>query len=171
MSNLPTTSGESLAQDKQEQSVSVEPPVAEVSDAPAETGEPAAPIPVSGEVPIIGPSQEQSALTTASAQAVSRIYRHKLPVRLAHWLNVLCLPILIMSGFQIFNAHPALYWGDRSDRDRPILAMRAVGTESGERKGVTTVFGRSFDTTGLLGYSSGMRRGFPSWATLPGPQW
>ena len=100
-----------------------------------------------------------------------RIYRHTLPVRIGHWINVLCLPILIMSGLQIFNAHPALYWGDRSDRDRPLLVMRAVTTESGERKGITTVLGHPFDTTGLLGYSSEMRRGFPSWATLPGPQW
>jgi len=171
MSNLPTTSGESLAQDKQEQSVSVEPPVAEVSDAPAEAGESAAPTPLSGEVPFIGPSQEQSALTTASAQAVSRIYRHKLPVRLAHWLNVLCLPILIMSGLQIFNAHPALYWGDRSDRDRPILSMRAMRTESGEVVGVTTVFGHAFETTGVLGLSHDSVRGFPAWATLPGGKW
>jgi len=57
MLNLPTTSGESLAQDKQEQSASVEPPVAEVSDAPAEAWESAAPTPLSGEVPFIGPSQ------------------------------------------------------------------------------------------------------------------
>src|SRR6059036_2733024 len=171
MSNLPTTSGESLAQDKQEQSVSVEPPVAEVSDAPAETGEPAAPIPVSGEVPIIGPSQEQSALTTASAQAVSRIYRHKLPVRLAHWLNVLCLPMLIMSGLQIFNAHPALYWGDRSDRDKPLLSIRPMKTESGEMRGINTILGHKFDTTGVLGYSNGSGRAFPAWATIPSARW
>ncbi len=100
-----------------------------------------------------------------------RVYRHRLPVRIGHWINVLCLPILIMSGLQIFNAHPALYWGDRSDRDRPLLAMRMAVTDGGERKGVTTVLGHSFETTGLLGYSSEMRRGFPSWATLPGPQW
>ncbi|MBM4124920.1 MAG: hypothetical protein FJ246_08235 [Nitrospira sp.] len=100
-----------------------------------------------------------------------RTYRHTLPVRLGHWLNVLCLLILIMSGLQIFNAHPALYRGDRSDRDRPLLSMRAVMTESGERRGITTVLGHPFDTTGLLGYSSETRRGFPSWATLPGPQW
>ena len=53
-------------------------------------------------------------------------YRHTFPVRASHWINVLCLPILIMSGFQIFNAHPALYWGERSDRDRPILSMKPV---------------------------------------------
>lgn len=102
---------------------------------------------------------------------MERIYRHALPVRIGHWINVLCLPILIMTGFQIFNAHPALYWGDRSDRDRPILAMRGVVTETGERKGVTTVLGRPFDTTGLLGVSGGSNRGFPSWATIPDGRW
>ena len=98
-------------------------------------------------------------------------YRHFLPVRLGHWINVLCLPILIMSGFQIFNAHPALYWGNRSDRDRPILAMTSVRTESGERKGITVVAGHTFDTTGVFGLSGERSRGFPSWATLPSPQW
>ena len=98
-------------------------------------------------------------------------YRHFFPVRLSHWINVLCVLILIMSGFQIFNAHPALYWGNRSDRNRPILAMTSVKTESGERKGITIVGGHVFDTTGVLGLSGERARGFPSWATLPGPQW
>jgi len=101
----------------------------------------------------------------------TRVYRHTLAVRIGHWINVLCLPILIMSGLQIFNAHPALYWGDRSDRERPLLAMRAVTTESGERKGVTTIVGQRFETTGVLGYSGDRARGFPAWATLPGGQW
>ena len=99
------------------------------------------------------------------------VYRHALAVRIGHWINVLCLPILIMSGLQIFNAHPALYWGDRSDRDRPLLSMRAVAAESGARKGVTTIAGQPFETTGVLGYSGDRARGFPAWATLPGGQW
>ena len=37
------------------------------------------------------------------------IYRHTFFVRLAHWLNVLCIAILLMSGLQIFNAHASLY--------------------------------------------------------------
>ncbi|MEO8715365.1 MAG: cytochrome b/b6 domain-containing protein, partial [Acetobacteraceae bacterium] len=37
--------------------------------------------------------------------------------------------------------------------------------------GFTTILGHSFDTTGVLGQSDGMERGFPAWATLPGPQW
>ncbi len=100
-----------------------------------------------------------------------RMYRHRLPVRISHWLNVPVLFILIMSGLQIFNAHPALYWGDRSDRDRPVLSIRSIQTESGETKGITTVLGHQFDTTGVLGYSNESRRAFPSWATIPSSQW
>src|SRR3989449_7579944 len=53
-----------------------------------------------------------------------------------------------MSGLQIFNAHPALYWGDRSDRDQPLLSIRPMKTESGEMRGITTILGYKFDTTG-----------------------
>jgi thiosulfate reductase cytochrome b subunit len=108
-----------------------------------------------------------SAALPASAPVVERIYRHRLPVRISHWLNVPCLIILIMSGLQIFNAHPALYWGDRSDRDQPLLSIRPVKTESGEMRGITTILGYKFDTTGVLGYSDGSRRAFPAWATIP----
>ena len=102
-----------------------------------------------------------------SAAVVERIYRHRLPVRISHWLNVVILIILIMSGLQIFNAHPALYWGDRSDRDQPLLFIRSVMTERGEMRGITTILGYTFDTTGVLGYSDGSRRAFPAWATIP----
>jgi len=120
----------------------------------------------------LAPEQHSLDDTSPSVPPITRwYYRHLLPVRLGHWINVLCLPILIMSGFQIFNAHSALYWGDRSDRDRPILAMTSVRTESGERKGITMVAGHTFDTTGVLGLSGERARGFPSWATLPSAQW
>lgn len=112
-----------------------------------------------------------SGLEVSSPRVIERVYRHRLPVRISHWLNVPFLLILIMSGLQIFNAHPALYWGDRSDRDRPLLSIRPVQTESGEIKGLTTVLGHQFDTTGVLGYSDGMKRAFPAWATIPSPKW
>jgi thiosulfate reductase cytochrome b subunit len=108
---------------------------------------------------------------TNSIAVKERVYRHSLPVRLGHWLNVACLLILIMSGLQIFNAHPALYWGDRSDRDRALLSIRSVRTENGDMRGITTIFGEAFDTTGLLGYSNGSSRAFPSWATIPSAKW
>jgi len=37
--------------------------------------------------------------------------RHALSTRLWHWLNLLCLVVLFMSGLNISNAHPRLYWG------------------------------------------------------------
>ena len=100
-----------------------------------------------------------------------RVYRHRLPVRISHWLNVPCLFILIMSGLQIFNAHPALYWGDRSDRDKPLLSIRPMRSDDGAVKGITTILGYQFGTTGVLGYSSGSGRGFPAWATIPSATW
>src|ERR1700748_1987653 len=53
------------------------------------------------------------------------IYRHRLWVRVTHWVNVMCMTILLMSGLQIFNAHPALYWGNVSRFDDPLLAIGA----------------------------------------------
>ena len=44
-----------------------------------------------------------------------RIYKlHSLAVRVMHWINVVAICVLVMSGLQIFNAHPALYWGASS---------------------------------------------------------
>lgn len=37
--------------------------------------------------------------------------RHSLVTRLWHWINFACLVILFMSGLNISNAHPWLYWG------------------------------------------------------------
>jgi Ni/Fe-hydrogenase b-type cytochrome subunit len=39
------------------------------------------------------------------------IFRHRLSTRIWHWLNVICIFCLLMSGLMIFNAHPRLYWG------------------------------------------------------------
>ena len=103
-------------------------------------------------------------------------YRHKAWVRIAHWLNALSLAVLLMSGLNIFNAHPALYWGNGSDFGHPILMLGALGDEMGfVTKGVTIIGRHQFDTTGVLGASAVdgqlIPRGFPGWATLPGPNW
>ncbi len=37
--------------------------------------------------------------------------RHALGTRLWHWVNLICLVVLFMSGLNISNAHPRLYWG------------------------------------------------------------
>jgi thiosulfate reductase cytochrome b subunit len=102
----------------------------------------------------------------------SLIYRHTLPVRITHWVNVLCLLVLLMSGLQIFNAHAHLYFGSKSDPANEVLSMRAVQRSDGTSAGLTTIGDVTFDTTGVLGLSKGPygeleARGFPSWITLP----
>ncbi len=104
------------------------------------------------------------------------IYRHSLAVRLTHWINLLCMVILLMSGLAIFNGWPALYWGIRTQFDQPLLALYATQTGSGQAIGITDVHGHRFRTTGWLGLSVGLNgqpvaRGFPAWATIPGPLW
>ena len=114
----------------------------------------------------------------AAARAQAGGYqRHTWPVRLMHWINVLAFIVLLMSGLQIFNAHPALYWGKSSYNGRPpILQMDARMDTRGNPVGVTRIFGHEFNTTGVLGLSAGMdgqptERGFPAWITLPSQQW
>ena len=85
--------------------------------APAEVAAPAAVAPV-------------AAAPVKPAREV--IYRHSLIVRLTHWVNVLVISLLLMSGAQIFNAHPSLYWGQYgADADKPILAMGAANGPHG----------------------------------------
>ena len=103
------------------------------------------------------------------------VLRHRLPLRVMHWVNLLCMLVLVGSGLQIFNAHPALYWGPVSTFDAPAFSTEAVRGPDGKARGVTTIGGHRFDTTGVLGVSpraDGMRvkRGFPEWATIPGPR-
>jgi len=112
--------------------------------------------------------------TTAPPSGGERFYRHRLPVRAMHWINVISITILLMSGLNIFNAHPALYWGRDSHFASPWLAIQAKDTPAGP-VGVTQIAGREWQTTGVLGLSEvdgDLRaRAFPSWATVPGTQW
>lgn len=103
-------------------------------------------------------------------------YRHRLPVRIMHWVNVICLSVLFMSGLNIFNAHPALNWGKSSYSGEP--AVLEIGARMSGQKiiGVTRVGSHEFDTTGFLGAfpteSGGVdNRAFPSWLTIPTTQW
>ena len=103
------------------------------------------------------------------------VFRHPLVTRITHWINAICLAVLLMSGLQIFNAHPALYWGKVSTFDHPFVSLGATDLDSDNPRGVTTVLGHAFDTTGVLGVSNDgqdetAERGFPRWSTLPGQQ-
>jgi thiosulfate reductase cytochrome b subunit len=98
------------------------------------------------------------------------IFRHSAVVRVTHWINVVCLGFLLMSGLNVFNAHPALYFGSASNFDRPVFSINAEDAPSGPQ-GVTAIAGRRFNTTGVLGVSNEdgqvSMRAFPSWATIP----
>lgn len=104
------------------------------------------------------------------------IRRHGLATRLTHWLWALALFFLLLSGLQIFNAHPTLYLGQQSGFafDNSVLSIGATRTEDGEVRGVTTLLGRRFDTTGVLGVSGPADRrayrAFPAWLTVPSYQ-
>jgi thiosulfate reductase cytochrome b subunit len=117
-------------------------------------------------------SEAESGEAAGGGARTEIVYRHTLPVRLTHWVNVLCLAILLMSGLQIFNAHSHLYFGNRSDPAHEVLGMRAVQGADGIPVGQTTIGSHTFNTTGVLGLSAGVdgaleARGFPSWITLP----
>jgi thiosulfate reductase cytochrome b subunit len=105
-------------------------------------------------------------------QSEEVVYRHSGVVRATHWLNVIALLVLLMSGLQIFNAHPALYLGSKSNFDDPVMAMQPM-RHGDEVYGVTTIAGWQFDTTGVFGLAKepdgSLRiRGFPWEVTLPG---
>lgn len=103
------------------------------------------------------------------------IYRQSAWTRTTHWLWAISLFFLLLSGLQIFNAHPALYIGDQSgfQFDNAVFRIGAENTASGPR-GHTEVFGIRFDTTGVLGMSGSETRprfsAFPGWATIPSYQ-
>lgn len=106
---------------------------------------------------------------------VTAVYRHPLLVRISHWVNALCLLVLLLSGLQILNAHPAFYWGEVSTFDHPWIAFEGVTDDKGDLRGQTRIGGLTVDTTGVLGASKSalggeqlQARGFPAWLTLPG---
>lgn len=103
------------------------------------------------------------------------VYRHKAWTRVTHWTWAICLFFLLLSGLQIFNAHPTLYIGQQSgfEYDNAVLSMYAVNTPDGPQ-GRTKILGREFNTTGLLGLSGSSDqprfRGFPAALTIPSYQ-
>jgi Ni/Fe-hydrogenase b-type cytochrome subunit len=97
-----------------------------------------------------------------------RVYRHRLPTRIWHWLNAVTLLIMLMSGLMIFNAHPRLYWGEYgANFDRAWLVIGSTADEGYLRIGDWRV-----ETTGVLGRwtdAEGTQKtwAFPGWATIP----
>ena len=102
-------------------------------------------------------------------------YRHTLPVRVMHWINVIALTVLLLSGLNIFSAHPALYWGKSSYSGRPPIFQIMARETDDDVIGITSMFGHEFVTTGVLGAADEdgevVPRIFPSWLTVPGDRW
>ncbi len=99
------------------------------------------------------------------------IRRHSVLVRLTHWINALCLAFLLMTGLQIFNAHPQLYLGKYgADADTPIIDIGARGNDEAP-SGFVRIGPITIPSTGIFGisYANGhtQERAFPAWATLP----
>ncbi|WP_439534944.1 cytochrome b/b6 domain-containing protein [Polymorphobacter sp.] len=96
--------------------------------------------------------------------------RHSAWVRITHWVNALLVVLLLGTGLNIFNAHPALYWGPKGtnvDTEGRWLAIGALGP-----RGMVMIGDTNFDTTGVLGLSAGQSGSlqniaFPHWATIP----
>ncbi|QDZ11148.1 cytochrome b/b6 domain-containing protein [Devosia ginsengisoli] len=95
------------------------------------------------------------------------IYRQSIWTRVTHWVWAICLFFLLLTGLQIFNAHPALYIGNESgfEYENAILEIGAVNSAEGPR-GRTILFGNTFDTTGVLGMSGDAAR--PTFTAFPG---
>ncbi|MFN0113523.1 MAG: cytochrome b/b6 domain-containing protein [Paracoccaceae bacterium] len=94
------------------------------------------------------------------------IYRQRAVTRVTHWVWAVSLFFLLLTGLQIFNAHPELGIGDQTGFAFDNAVLR-IGTDESGTRGITRVFGAEFDTTGLLGLSGGEARAFPAALTIP----
>lgn len=98
------------------------------------------------------------------SEKTTLVRRHTRVTRVTHWVWAISSFFLLLTGLQIFNAHPALYLGDQSgfEFNNTVLAI-------GERNGVgyLDLFGARFDGFAGLGFSGGAARAFPQWATIP----
>ena len=102
------------------------------------------------------------------------IRRHSVITRLSHWLNVLCLSVLLLSGLQIFNAYPRLHWGQYGMDSDPAFLVVGTSGNHGTPHGFIKIGSVSVPTTGVLGLSkvegNWAPRAFPTWLTFPSYQ-
>lgn len=99
------------------------------------------------------------------------VYRQKFVTRITHWVWAVSLFFLMLTGLQIFNAHPSLHIGKEAGfgYDNAILEIGA--RQDGDAlRGVTRIFGAEFDSTGVLGVSGGEARAIPAAFTIPSYQ-
>jgi len=114
------------------------------------------------------------ATAAPSLSNTRRVVHHHWLVRLTHWLNAIAIIILLMTGLNIFGAHPRLYWGDAGSVDQREQLWLETGASPPWRNptGWIEIAGTRFDTTGFIGVSQSPKGttsfvAFPHWATLP----
>ena len=116
-----------------------------------------------------------SSLAVPSPAKPYLFHRHSIAVLATHWINALAIFGLLMTGLNIFGAHPALYWGqygaDDDDAQR-WLEIGSADTPAGEAYGFLRVGDWQVQTTGVLGLSTsktGQQQAiaYPHWATFP----
>jgi thiosulfate reductase cytochrome b subunit len=111
---------------------------------------------------------DEAAMHVAPTPPTETVYRHTRVVRVTHWVNLVCIALLLFSGLQIFNAHPMLYWGQYgADADKPFVSLGAFYGPNHSLMGITQIGPIKFKSTGLFGVSHNEIRGYPRWLTLP----
>ncbi len=114
------------------------------------------------------PLEIQQDLAPPEPVPAEQDHYHARSTRVWHWVNLVALIALFMSGLMIFNAHPSLYWGEAGNRTEPGWLMIGARGETGfVRVGSvqitsTGVLGRWEDADGIS-----RNRAFPYWATIP----
>ncbi len=117
-------------------------------------------------------AQQISQSNPPKLAATRIVTRQHLSTRITHWIWAICLFFLVLTGLQIFNAHPGLYIGKEAGftYSNDILTINS-DTSGDTPKGITTIFGHSFDTTGFLGISGSgdnvVDAAFPPALTIP----
>jgi len=127
-------------------------------------------------LPLMRPDMVAQTANELSTKPKSRLVtRQHLATRITHWIWAICLFFLLLSGLQIFNAHPGLYIGKEAGFTYSNDVLTIGSDKSGDTpKGITTILGHSFDTTGVLGLSGTgddvVEAAFPPALTIPSHQ-
>ena len=88
--------------------------------------------------------------TPSQPRGSTLVQRHSLLTRAAHWTNALAMGILLMSGLQILNAHPSLYWG-QTGFEPETAWFNIASSEESPPQGMLQIGRTVFHTTGVLG--------------------
>jgi thiosulfate reductase cytochrome b subunit len=101
--------------------------------------------------------------------------KYPLFVRVFHWANLVLFVILMMSGFQIFNVHPRLYFGNTGNHLEPAVFEVSGNDDPHQPRTWIAIGDHRIDTFGLIGrpmdnvFFGRMHIVYPGWMTLADP--